>query len=62
MVNGKYVLNEPEAEAVRKIFEEYINGKSLKTIAAEMCIPYNSAAIVLATPARRGGIKIWSAE
>ncbi len=42
MVNGKYVLNEPEAEAVRKIFEEYINGKSLKTIAAEMCIPYNS--------------------
>ncbi len=42
MINGKYVLNEPEAEAVRKIFEEYINGKSLKTIASEMKIPYNS--------------------
>ncbi len=42
VVNGKYALNVPEAEAVRKIFEEYINGKSLKTIAAEMQIPYNS--------------------
>lgn len=42
MVNGKYTLNASEAEAVRKIFEEYINGKSLKTIAAEMQIPYNS--------------------
>ncbi len=46
MINGKYVLNEPEAEAVRKIFEEYINGKSLKTIAAEMKIPYNSGKAV----------------
>lgn len=43
MVNGKYALNALEAEAVRKIFEEYINGKSLKTIAAEMQIPYNSS-------------------
>ncbi|MDE7398802.1 MAG: recombinase family protein [Oscillospiraceae bacterium] len=42
MVNGKYALNAPEAEAVRKIFDEYIGGKSLKTIAAEMQIPYNS--------------------
>lgn len=41
MVNGKYALNAPEAEAVRKIFAEYIGGKSLKTIAAEMQIPYN---------------------
>ena len=40
MVNGKYALNAPEAEAVRKIFADYINGKSLKTIAAEMTIPY----------------------
>lgn len=43
MINGKYALNALEAEAVRKIFEEYINGKSLKTIAAEMQIPYNSS-------------------
>ena len=41
MVSGKYALNAPEAEAVRKIFSDYINGKSLKTIAAEMQIPYN---------------------
>ena len=41
MVNGKYALNVPEAEAVRKIFADYIGGKSLKTIAAEMQIPYN---------------------
>lgn len=42
MVNGKYALNVPEAEAVRTIFAEYIGGKSLTTIAAEMKIPYNS--------------------
>lgn len=42
MVNGKYALNAPEAEAVRKIFADYIGGKSLKMIAAEMKIPYNS--------------------
>lgn len=42
VINGKYALNALEAEAVRMIFEEYINGKSLKTIAAEMRIPYNS--------------------
>ena len=40
MVNGKYALNAPEAEVVRKIFADYIGGKSLKTIAAEMTIPY----------------------
>lgn len=40
MVNGKYALNAPEAETVRKIFADYIGGKSLKTIAAEMTIPY----------------------
>lgn len=40
MVNGKYALNATEAEAVRKIFADYIGGKSLKTIAAEMTIPY----------------------
>jgi len=42
MINGKYALNAPEAEAVRKIFADYIGGKSLKTIAAEMQIPYNT--------------------
>ena len=46
MVNGKYSLNAPEAEAVRKIFAEYIGGKSLKTIAAEMQIPYNTGKAV----------------
>ncbi len=42
VVNGSYVLNEVESEAVRKIFADYIGGKSLKTIASEMKIPYNS--------------------
>ena len=42
IVNGKYALNTTEAEAVKQIFEQYISGKSLKTIAAEMQIPYNS--------------------
>ena len=46
MVNGKYALNAPEAETVRKIFDEYIGGKSLKTIAAEMQIPYNTGKAV----------------
>ncbi len=41
MVNGEYALNAPEAEAVRKIFSEYIGGKSLRAIAVEMVIPYN---------------------
>ena len=42
MVNGKYALNAPEADAVRRIFADYIGGKALKTIAAEMQIPYNT--------------------
>ncbi|MCM1334307.1 MAG: recombinase family protein, partial [Eubacterium sp.] len=42
MVNGKFAINETEAETVQKIFADYIGGKSLKTIAAEMQIPYNS--------------------
>lgn len=40
MVNGKYALNALEAETVQEIFKKYIGGKSLKTIAAEMTIPY----------------------
>ncbi len=41
MVNGKYALNAPEADTVRKIFADYIGGKSLRAIAVEMGIPYN---------------------
>ena len=46
VINGKYAINEIEAQAVHEIFENYINGKSLKTIAAEMQIPYNSGKAV----------------
>ena len=46
MINGKYTLNAPEAEAVRKIFSDYIGGKSLKTIASEMTVPYNTGKAV----------------
>ncbi len=46
VINGQYAINEKEAEAVRKIFADYIGGKSLKTIAAEMQIPYNSGKAV----------------
>lgn len=42
VVNGSFAVNEIEAEAVRKIFTDYISGKSLKAISAEMKIPYNS--------------------
>lgn len=41
MINGKYALNTAESEAVKKIFTDYIGGKSLKAIAAEMQVPYN---------------------
>ena len=41
VVNGGFAANENEAKAVRKIFADYIGGKSLKAIAAEMKIPYN---------------------
>lgn len=40
VINGKYALNTTESEAVQTIFSDYIGGKSLKTIAAEMTIPY----------------------
>lgn len=42
IVNGKYAINAAEAEAVKRIFKQYIGGKSLKTIAAEMTVPYIS--------------------
>jgi len=46
VINGQYAINGNEAEAVQKIFSDYIGGKSLKTIAAEMQIPYNSGKVV----------------
>lgn len=46
VVNGQYAINGNEAEAIRKIFADYIGGKSLKIIAAEMKIPYNSSKTV----------------
>ena len=46
MVNGVYALNTTEAETVRKIFADYIGGKSLKTLAAEMTTPYNTSKAV----------------
>lgn len=42
VVNGSYALNAAESEAVQKIFCDYIGGKSLKIIASEMKIPYNT--------------------
>ena len=42
MINGKYVLNAAEADAVRKIFTRYISGGSLTKIATEMDVPYNT--------------------
>lgn len=42
VVNGRFAVNENEAEIVRKIFADYISGKSLKAIDAEIKIPYNS--------------------
>lgn len=41
VVNGKNALNIAESETVQKIFSDYISGKSLKTIAAEIQTPYN---------------------
>ncbi len=46
MVNGKYAINANAAEAVRTIFADYIGGKSLKSIAAEMRIPYNKGKVL----------------
>lgn len=46
VINGKYALNIAESQAVKKIFSDYIGGKSLKTIASEMTIPYNTAKTV----------------
>ena len=43
MMRGcKYIAEPAESEAVRQIFEMYLNGMSLKIIAAEMTVPYNA--------------------
>ena len=39
---GEYAVNDTEAEAIRQIFARYIGGDSLKTIAAQMTVPYNA--------------------
>ena len=41
MRGGKYIAEPAKSEAVRQIFEMYLNGMSLKSIAAEMTLPYN---------------------
>ena len=41
MRGGKYLAEPAESEAVRQIFEMYLNGMSLKSISAEMTVPYN---------------------
>ncbi len=42
MTNGEYSVNDTEAEAIRQIFARYIGGDSLKTIAAQMTVLYNT--------------------
>lgn len=42
MINGKYAVNSGEAVAIKQIFTEYSDGKSLNEIAAKMAIPYHS--------------------
>lgn len=39
---GEYAVNEQEADAIRQIFARYIGGDSLKTIAVQMTVPYNT--------------------
>ncbi len=42
MVNGKYAINIDEANAITEIFKQYLSGKSLKSIAENMTVPYIS--------------------
>ena len=42
MRGGKDIAEPAESEAVRQIFEMYLNGMSLKAITAEMTVPYNA--------------------
>jgi len=43
MRGGRYIAEPAESEAVRQIFEMYLNGMSLKSIATEMTVPYNNS-------------------
>lgn len=40
VINGEYALNTAESETIKKIFADYIGGKSMKTIIVEMTMPY----------------------
>ena len=42
MINGKYVINKSESDAVKQIFNEYLQGKTLNEISAGMTVPYHS--------------------
>ncbi len=42
MRGGRYIAEPAESDAVRQIFEMYLNGMSLKSIAADMTVPYNT--------------------
>lgn len=46
ITNGEYTVNDTEAEAIRQIFARYIGGDSLKTIAAQITVPYNTGKAV----------------
>jgi len=41
MRGGEIVLHPAESAAVKQVFEMYLNGSSLKSIAAAMTVPYN---------------------
>ena len=41
MRGGRYIAEPAESEAVRQIFDMYLNGMSLKAIAADITVPYN---------------------
>ena len=46
MRSGKYIAEPAESEAVRQIFEIYLSGMSLKSIATEMTVPYNADKVI----------------
>lgn len=45
MKNGTITTNPAEVLAVLTIFSEYMAGKSLTSIAAEMAVPYSEGAV-----------------
>ena len=46
MRGGEIVLHPEESAAVREVFEMYLSGMSLKSIAAAMTVPYNKGKIL----------------